>query len=177
MTKYARGLGRLASPMLALASLALLTGCISSLTPLFTDAQPLLGHQFRLYFYALNGGKAKAPSQATFRWQKDRYVPAGGEAKEIGELTLYVLDGADLIVQSARRGHPVEYAVARKLADATYLVSAVDEGDADEATRLKICGEGTSCLVKTREDVLTIAHATAAKPNPSGGLAVIVAQP
>ncbi len=78
-------------------------------------------------------------------------------------------------MQSLRRGHPAEYGIARKLADGTYLLFAVDEDDADEATRAKFCdkGAGTACRVATREAVLAFARASAAKPHPAGGLALL----
>ena len=107
----------------------------------------------------------------SFRWRDGRYVSIGGTvkdaAKEIGDFTLHEFEGADLIVQSRRPGKPVEYAIARKLADGTYLIVAVDENDADAATRGKYCTTDarTACRVTTRDAVLAFARATAAKPH------------
>ena len=112
---------------LALASFALLTGCISSDGPILTEAQPLLGKEPHIRFYVLRDGTAREPSAETFRWQDGRYVPIGGNAKDIGLFTLHAFEGSDLIVQSLRAGKPVEYGVARKLADGVYLLIAVDE--------------------------------------------------
>jgi hypothetical protein len=80
-------------------------------------------------------------------------------------------------VQNLRPGHPAEYAIARKLAEGTYLVVAIDEADADDATRGRLCGTkaGSACRVTTRDAVLTFARATAAKPHSAGGLAVLMA--
>ncbi len=169
---------RLASHVFAVASFALLTGCISSSAPILTDAQPLLGEGPRLQFYALHDGAAYEPTEATFRWRDDRYVPTGGTADDVGPFTLHAFEGADLIAQSIRPGHPSEYAVVRKLADGTYLVVAIDEDDADDATRNSFCAKdpGASCRVTTREAVLAFARATAAKSHSTGGLAVLMAE-
>ena len=165
---------------LALASLALLTGCISSNGPILTDGQPLLGKEPHLRFYVLGDGTAREPSAETFRWQDGRYVPVGGNAKDtakdIGPFTLHAFEGSDLIVQSLRAGKPVEYGVARKLADGVYLLTAVDESDADAATQSKFCEKppGTACRVTSREAVLALARASAAKPHAGGGLALLM---
>ena len=123
---------------LALASFALLTGCISSDGPILTEAQPLLGKEPHIRFYVLRDGTVREPSAKTFRWQDGRYVPIGGNAKDIGPFTLHAFEGSDLIVQSLRAGKPVEYGVARKLADGVYLLAAVDESDADAATQKQV---------------------------------------
>jgi hypothetical protein len=161
---------------LALASLALLTGCISSDGPILTDGQPLLGKEPHMRFYVLRDGTAREPSAQTFRWQDARYVPVGGNAKDIGPFTLHAFEGSDLIVQSLRAGKPVEYGVARKLADGVYLLTAVDESDADAATQDKFCEKAAAiaCRVTNREAVLALVRATAAKPHAGGGLALLM---
>ncbi len=169
---------RLARTILVLAGLGLLAGCIDSAQPLLTDAQPLLGRRARLEFYVLRDGMAREPAMTTFAWCNGRYVPVRGTASDIHDFTLHAFAGDDLIVQSLRRGHPAEYGIARKLADGAYLLFAVDEDDADEATRRKFCDKsaGTACRVATREAVLAFAQASAAKPHPSGGLALLLAR-
>jgi hypothetical protein len=161
---------------LALASLALLTGCISSNEPILTDGQPLLGKEPHLRFYVLRDGAVHEPSAETFRWQDGRYVPIGGNAKDIGPFTLHAFEGSDLIVQSIRAGKPVEYGIARQLTDGVYLLIAVDESDADEATQNKFCEKAATvaCRVKSREAVLALARASAAKPHAGGGLALLM---
>jgi hypothetical protein len=168
---------RLRLKFFALASFAMLAGCIDSSGPLLGDGEPLIGQKPHLRFYTLRDGTVREPSAGTFRWRDGRYVPAGGSAKDIGPFTLHAFAGADLLVQSLRTGKPVEYGIARKLADGTYLVVAVDETDADQATRDKFCdtGNGHGCRVTTREAVLAFARATAAKPHGSGGLALLMA--
>jgi hypothetical protein len=161
---------------LALASLALLTGCISSNAPILTDGQPLLGKEPHLRFYVLRDGIVREPSGETFRWRDGRYVPVGGNAKDIGPFTLHAFEGADLIVQNIRAGKPVEYGIARKLADGVYLLAAVDENDADEATQNKFCEKAAAvaCRVNNREAVLALTRASAAKPHAGGGLALLM---
>jgi hypothetical protein len=163
--------------LLALAGFALLGGCIDSTNPLLTDGQPLIGQRPHLQFYVLRDGAAREPSAETFAWRNDRYVPVRGTAGGLHDFTLHAFEGADLIVQSIRPGKPVEYAIARKLADGTYLVAAIDEADADDATRSRFCGKvtGAACRVASREAVLAFARATAAKPHAAGGLAVLMA--
>jgi hypothetical protein len=161
---------------LALASFALLTGCISSNEPILTDSQPLLGKEPHIRFYVLRDGTAREPSAETFRWQDGRYVPIRGNAKDIGPFTLHAFEGSDLIVQSLRAGKPVEYGIARKLADGVYLLAAVDESDADAATQSKFCEKppGTACRVTSREAVLALSRASAAKSHAGGGLALLM---
>ena len=175
MNKISPQHARRAPHLLALTSFALLTGCISSDGPILTNGQPLLGKEPHLLFYVLRDGTARKPSAKTFRWQDGRYVPIGG-AKDIGPFTLHAFEGSDLIVQTLSAGKPVEYGIARKLADGVYLVAVVDESDADEATQNKFCEKppGTACRVKSREAVQAFARATAAKPHAGAGLALLM---
>ena len=79
-------------------------------------------------------------------------------------------------MQTLSAGKPVEYGIARKLADGVYLVVLVDESDADEATQNKFCEKppGAACRVTSRDAVLAFARATAAKPHADGGLALLM---
>ena len=175
-SRRARRASHLLALGLTLASFVLLTGCISSNEPILTDAQPLLGKEPHVRFYVLRDGTAHEPSAETFRWQDGRYVPVGGSAKDIGPFTLHAFEGADFIVQSIRSGKPVEYGIARKLTDGVYLLVAVDESDADAAMQNKFCEKAATvaCRVESREAVLALARATAAKPHAGGGLALLM---
>jgi hypothetical protein len=161
----------------ALAALLSLGGCIDSSQPLLTGAQPLLGNRPHIEFYVLRDGAAREPRAETFAWRDSRYVRIHGTASDLHDFTLHTFAGVDLIVQSLRAGYPAEYGIARKLADGTYLLFAVDENDADAATRAKYCGKepGAACRVASAEAVLAFARASAAKPRSSGGLAVLMA--
>jgi hypothetical protein len=165
-----------APKILALAGVLALAGCIDSAKPILSDAQPFLGGRPHIEFYVLRDGAAREPVSETFAWRNGRYVPLRGTASDIHDFTLHAFEGADLIVQSIRAGHPAEYGIARKLADGTYLLFAVDENDADSGTRDKYCGKepDAACRVATREAVLAFARASAAKPRSAGGLAVLI---
>jgi hypothetical protein len=69
-----------------------------------------------------------------------------------------------------------EYAVMRKLTEGVYLVTVIDEADADEQTRAAHCGKGEkndrSCRITTREQLFAFARATAARQKNDGGLAI-----
>jgi len=168
---------RFALRLVALSICALLANCIDSVQPILTDAQPVLGDRLRFALYALRDGAARDPITATFVWRRDRYVLTSGGGEGFGDITGHTLEGPDSIVQSIRPGLPTEYAIARKLAEATYLVIPIDETDADEATRNRFCGKGIggSCRVADAKAVFALARATAAKPHPAGGLAVLLA--
>ncbi len=163
--------------ILAITGFLLLGGCINSKQPILTGAQPVLGERPRIEFYVLRDGTAHEPKAETFVWRSGRYHPVRGAASDIHDFTLHPFEGGDLIVQSVRPGYPAEYGVARKLADATYLLFAIDENDADAATRDKYCGKeaDAACRVTTRDAVLAFARASAAKPHSAGGLAVLMA--
>ncbi|MGB7099712.1 MAG: hypothetical protein WBD95_13235 [Xanthobacteraceae bacterium] len=142
---------RFLQPLLALSILTLLTNCIESTHPLLTDARPLLGDRLRFQLYALRQGAAHDPIVAAFVWRNDRYALTSGGGEGFGDITIHRFKGRDLIVQSIRPGLPAEYAIARKLADGTYLVVPIDETDADESTRKEFCSResGASCRVAT----------------------------
>lgn len=167
----------LAPNILAITGFLLLCGCIDSKQPILTGAQPVLGARPRIEFYVLRDGAAHEPEAETFVWRSGRYHPVHGAASDIHDFTLHPFEGGDLIVQSLRPGYPAEYGIARKLVDATYLLFAIDENDADAATRDKYCGKeaNAACRVSTRDAVLAFARASAAKPRPAGGLAVLMA--
>jgi hypothetical protein len=169
---------RLAQQVLAVASLALLAGCIDSAEPLLTDAQPLLGERLNLQLYALRENAVYDPVTAKFVWQDGHYARTGGTDTSIHDFTLHDFEGSDLIAQEIQTGSPVNYAILRKLAEGTYLAFLIDESDADKATRKKFCsnGSGPGCTVTTRQAVLAFAHASAAKRPSVGGLVLLLAE-
>ena len=153
--------------LLAIASSAFLTGCISSTAPVLTGGQPLLGEHPRLQFYTLRDGAAHEPATETFRFTDGRYVPISGTRKDIGPFTLHAFDGGDLIAQSNRPGHPAEYAIARKLADGTYLLFVIDEADADEATRSSIAVRTPPANAASRRKRLCLRLPAPPRPSPT----------
>jgi hypothetical protein len=159
----------------ALCGLAL-SGCIDSSGPILTDAQPELGPRLNLQLYGLRDGYAVDPERARFSWDGKRYVRSGAGMKDVASFTLHPFEGGDSIVQSVSTRHPehIEYALMRKLAEGVYQVVAIDEDDADEATRTAQCKHpgGAACRIETREQLFTFARATAAKKKTNGGLAI-----
>ncbi|MGH6663473.1 MAG: hypothetical protein ACREB2_01030 [Pseudolabrys sp.] len=153
-----------------------LSACIDSSGPILTDAQPILGPRLKLQLYALRDGHAFDPERARFAWDGKRYVRSGGGMKDVGSFTLHAFEGGDFLVQSISTRHPqhTEYALMRPLADGVYYVVAVDEDDADAATRAAQCKHpgGVACRVETREQLFTFARATAARKATNGGLAL-----
>jgi hypothetical protein len=163
----------------ALLAALLLSGCVDSAAPLLTGAQPTFGPTVRIHGYSLADGRASGPDVGNFRWDGTQYGAVGRSTFGIATFTAVPLAGNDLIIQSQSSSPQVkriEYALARKLADGTYLVTAIDEDDADEATRAKLCvkSPASSCRLETSDALLAFARATAAKPDPKGSLAVIV---
>jgi hypothetical protein len=157
---------------------ALLGGCVDSAAPLLGDAKPVLGPAVRLHGYTMSGGEASGPEVGVFRWDGSQYRVVGRPTFEVAAFTAVAL-GDDLIVQarsSRRQIKGIEYALAHRLADGVYQMSAIDEADADEATRAKFCAAGgsSSCRVATAEALLAFARATAAKPQRNGSLAIVM---
>lgn len=154
---------------------ALLAGCIDSKDPIFADAQPMLGERLSLQLYTLRDGHASGSERARFVWDGHRYKRAGGGMKDVASFTLHPFEGGDSIVQSVSTRHPehVEYALMHLLTDGVYLVHAIDEEDADAATRAQ-CRHpgGTACRIEMRDQLLAFARATAAKKQNGGGLAI-----
>jgi hypothetical protein len=143
------------------------------------ESKPVFGERVRLHLYSLRDGAAHQPEIATFRWNGSRYAVPRWRLNELDAFTIHDFEGSDSIVQSfkAKGERVVEYALARKLTEGVYLIVAIDENDADEITRAELCtkGKAFSCRIENRDQLLTFARATAAKPRQGGGLAVRVA--
>jgi hypothetical protein len=89
---------------------------------------------------------------------------------------VHPFEAGNYIIQSvpANKAQNTEYAMLHKLADGVYLVIAVDEADADEATRAANCKYpgGAACRIETREQLLAFTRATAARKKTDGGLVI-----
>jgi hypothetical protein len=153
-----------------------LSACIDSSGPILSDSQPVLGPNLKLQLYTLRDGYARDPERARFTWNGKLYIHAGGSMRDVRGFSVHPLEGADYIVQSRPARHPehVEYALMRKLAEGVYQVIAIDEADADEATRAANCKHpgGVACRIETREALIAFARATAARRKTDGGLAI-----
>jgi hypothetical protein len=168
--------GFLLSASAALASLAL-AGCISSTAPVLSDAKPVLGERGLIHVFTLSQGAAHDPGQVPFQWSGSRYLLRG---KLIGfsDFTAYPYEGRDWIVQGTTQRPPIriEYGLARRLADGTYLLMPINEEDADPSAREKFCTktQDAACRIATPEQLFAFARASADKPVEGGGLAVVV---
>jgi len=164
-----------ASPALAAVMLA---GCIQSAAPILSDAKPVFGESVRVHLYSLSDGNAHRPEVVTFRWNGSRYVIPRWRLSDLAGFTWHDFEGNDAIVQSfsSKGEHAIEYALARKLADGTYLINAIDENDADEATRATNCTKTqfSACRIEKPDQLFAFARATAGKTHQRGGLAVVV---
>jgi len=167
------------APLFAALALA---GCVDSAEPLIGDAQPLFGPDVHIHLYVLGEDQASGPDVSAFHWDGHEYRLVGRPGFEIASFSATALAGNDLLVQS-RSTRPqikgLEYGIARKLAPGVYMVRAIDEDDAEAATRAKFCATGgsDSCRVTSREALLALAGATAAKPELKGSLAIVVGPP
>lgn len=155
-----------------------LSACIQSDKPILTDAKPIFGDRVKFQLYQLKDGAAREPDSVSFRWDGSRYVRIAG-LKDIASFTIHPFEGRDSILQTigAKKNAPVEYAIARWLADGTYLVFALDENQLEQDVWSRFCTPmpATSCHVERPEQVFNIARAIAAKPRDSGGLALRLA--
>jgi hypothetical protein len=172
---------RLLVPRTIVALLALvgLAGCVQSAAPVLTDAKPLLGETVRFAHYDLRDGSAHDPDSSEFRWDGTRYVGVVGTSKEPMSFVVFPFEDRDFIVLNTptKKDVPIEYALARKLADGLYLTFLIDETDADDATRAKFGVEHSdaTCTITDREALIAFARASAAKPRDTGGLAIRLA--
>jgi hypothetical protein len=175
--KFFRGAGRFLPAGGVLAVFLALGGCISSTAPILTDAKPVLGERGQIHVYTLMEGVARDPGVITYQWNGSRYL-VRGKSIGISDFTLHPYEGRDLVIQSTaqRAPHTVEYGLARRLADATYLLLPLDENDADTSTRETLCTktQDASCRVATTEQIFAFARATADKQIDGGGLGVVL---
>jgi len=159
----------------ALCALAL-SACVDSDAPILADAKPIFGPTFRVQLFSLRKGIASDPEQATFVWDGQHYAHAAGGMSDVKAFTAHPFEGGDTIVQSAadERDRRTEYALMHRLADGVYLLTLIDEEDADATTRAAHCSKtGKSpCRVQTRAQLFALARASAAKRKESGGLII-----
>jgi len=169
-------------PAIALVCVTLsLAGCVDSSEPILTDSQQLFGPRLRVQLFTLREGHARDPERAVFVWRDGRYVHAAGGMRDVSAFSVSPFENGDYIIQETSRKRPriSEYALLHKLADGVYQVQAIDEEDADAPTRAAHCGKGTprdpaACRIKTRDQLVAFARATAARRKQDGGLALVL---
>src|SRR5262245_17195553 len=176
-------MSRTAFAQLTAAALAalFLSACVQSQTPLITDAQPLLGQQFEVHLYEeFVDNEASGVHASTYQWKDGQYVRAGGLAQDAKRFVAVPLDGSDFVIQSGdESGKVFVYWIGHRLTPGVYQIFGVNEMDADEATRKAICGDRSAdiCWVTSRDQLLTLARATAAKPARNAALGVVLSKP
>jgi hypothetical protein len=154
-----------------------LSGCISSTDPVLSDASAILGERIEVHLFSAPKAGRREHTAVAFQWTAGRYVPRS-RTRDFGDFTVHPYEGRDLIIQTraVRSPRPTEYALARKLTDGAYLVIPIDEDDADETARQRFCIKtaDASCRIATPEQLFVFARTSAAKEDPSGGIAVIM---
>jgi hypothetical protein len=157
-----------------------LTACVESTAPILKNAKPLLGHQFNVHLYEdFTDGKPKNFHAAGYRWADGEYVRASGLASDAKRFIAEPLAANDFVIQSTdEHGKRYVFWIGRKLHDGAYLVFPLDITHVDDATRKTVCGgeQAEICLISTREQLLTMARATAAKPPRDAFLSVVLAK-
>ena len=152
-------------------------GCVSSSEPILSDSKAILGEGGQIHIYDIAEGAAHNHRSHPFQWAGRSYAVRGRGA-EVSEFTVHAYEGRDLIVQ-ARGGRPLRpyfYALARKLAEGVYVLTAIDPEDADEAARNRFCikTRDAPCRIETPEQLFVFARASAAKETDGGKIAVLV---
>ena len=165
----------------AVTATSTLSGCVESQMPLMTDARPLLGQQFEVHLYeSFVDGKANDFHTSVYRWKDGQYVRGSGLARDAKRFVAQSLAANDFLIQSTNEDAKVfNYWIGRKLAVGAYMIFPLNENDADDATRNAVCGtdqpEG-SCRIRTYDQLVTLARATAAKPVREAALGVVLAK-
>jgi hypothetical protein len=158
-----------------------LSACVQSQAPLITEAQPLLGQQFEVHLYEdFIDNKASGVHASTYRWRDGEYVRATGFAQDAKRFVAAPLAGNDFLIQSSdESGRSFVYWIGRRLTPGVYQIFGINEMDADEATRKATCGDRSSdiCWITTRDQLLTMARATAGKPPRNAALGVVLSKP
>jgi hypothetical protein len=170
---------RVASVAAIVAVAASLAACVASESPLVSDAQPVLGRQFTAQVYRrFDGAKAGELKTAAFRWKDGVYVKDGADESTLTRFVSEPLQGDDTIIQGWNAtGKLYSYWIGRKVMPGAYLVFPVDEANASNATRDQVCVAAQPqgfCIVKTHEQLMAMALATARAPIKNGEVAVIV---
>jgi hypothetical protein len=165
----------------AIAALTL-SACVESRVPFVTNAQPVLGQQFEVHLYEdFVDNKANATHAAVYQWRDGQYLRVSGLTRDAKGFAAQALAGNDFLLQSSYESSGAYvYWIGRKLAPGVYLIFGVDEDDTDEATRNAICGVDRPhgvCRVSARDELLTLARATAAKSPKKPALAVVLNRP
>lgn len=156
-----------------------LCSCVASEKPLVSETKPVVGQQFTAeLFRSFSEGEAHEVRKATFQWQDGAYLNDGTGATDVARFVVQPLQGDDSIIQSTDVGGKIfRYWIGRKLTDGAYLIVPVDEANVDAAARDAACAKGQPagiCIVRTRDQLLALAYATADRPVKNAEIAIVV---
>ncbi len=175
---------KLRAPLLALAvglalGLALATGaCVSSTEPILSDARAILGEGGQLHLFDVQEDGDRNPADLSLPMGRPTATPRRGRPAEASDFTVHPYEGRDLIVQAQRTaagprrtGMRPSTALARKLADGVYLMTA----DRSQRRRrghaqplLHQVAATRPAGSRRRSSCSLFARATAAKEDPNG---------
>jgi hypothetical protein len=171
------------------AALCLATGaCVTSSDPILDEAKAILGVRGELHIFTAPKDGVRQVRRYRFNWNGKRYRVTQGRGRRVGEFTAHAFEGRDLVVQwkgpalgskkKALTIAQVRYALARRVAEGTYLFVPITEDDVDEATRKRFCTASpeTPCRISTPEQLFVFARAAAERDDQDAGVAIIVPQ-
>ena len=143
-----------------------LTDRIDSSDPILAESRPVRGPEPKAQLYASRKAYATEPERADYTWNRELNAHTGGDVHVFS-----VHPANDYIVQTVQK---TEHSLLRKFAKGVYLVVAVDDADANEATRAAYCKyvERSSRRIEPAEHPFTYTLATAARQKDEGSLAI-----
>ena len=161
-----------------------LCSCVISDKPLVTDGKPFLGPRVTMVLYRdFSAGKGYAPQQVSYRWVDGGYQREGATAKYMVKFVSEVLEGKDLLIERSQVAQAdatpnvFTYWIGRQVSDGAYLIFPVNENDLAPTDRDAICAKDEPegfCTVKTHDQLVASARATASKPPHEPAVAVLV---
>ena len=161
-----------------------LSSCVVSDKPLVADGKPFLGPQFTMVLYRdFSAGKGYAPQQVSYRWVDGGYQRESVSHAHMVKFVAEVLDGRDFLIERSQAApgeatsNVFTYWIGRQVSDGAYLIFPVNENDLSVTERDAICAKDEPegfCTVKTHEQLVASARATAAKPPREPAVAVLM---
>ena len=143
-----------------------LTDHIDSSAPILAESRPVRGPVPKVQLYASRKGYAAEPELADYTWNRELNAHTGNDVHVFS-----VHPANDYIVQTVQK---TEHSLLRKFAKGVYLVVAVDDADANEATRAAYCKyvERSSCRIEPAEHLFAYTLATTAQQKDEGSPAI-----
>lgn len=156
-----------------------ISGCVESHTPILTKTEPLFGSQFKVHLYdTFIVGKARNVQVLRYQWRTHGYQRVGQRFGDDSEFVVQSLDDESFIVQTHNMENALfHYLIARRILDGVFLVFPIEEADAGATTLAEMCGKDSPtiiCMIRTYDQLVTLARATASKPPRNPLLGVIV---